>query len=125
MNETQGSTVWTEADERRSVAGYHAHLTQQFGYWAHTCCVGMLVPFFGTGVMGIFLLAGVAVLMVAIPVRVAIWHHRYRALDPENLEMVASRKTLRRALVLWGLTPVTFTIVAVVMALVYGRLDQR
>jgi len=117
--------VWTEADELRSVAAYHAHLTQQFCYWAHSCCVGLLVPFFGTGISGIFLLAGIAVLMVTIPVRVALWHHRYGALDPENLEMVSSRKTLGRALILWGLTPVTFCIVVVVMQLVYGRLAQR
>lgn len=125
MSETQGSTFWSEEDEQRSVAAYHAHLTQQFCYWAHSCCVGLLVPFFGTGILGIFLLAGMAVLMVAIPVRVAIWHHRYDALDPENLEMVACRKTLRRALILWGLTPVTFLMVVVVMQLVYGRLAQR
>jgi hypothetical protein len=66
MNENQRSSSWTEADEERSVAAYHATLTQQLGTWAHACCAGLLIPVIGTGAFGLFLLAGVVVRIVAI-----------------------------------------------------------
>ena len=125
MQETRGSSLWTEADELLSVAGYHAVLTLQLGTWLHASCAGILIPFFGTGILGMFLLAGAVVMAVAIPVRVWLWHDRFGTLDLENPEIVTARKTLRRALLLWGLSPVTFVIVVMVMSLVYRPLLNR
>jgi hypothetical protein len=125
MQETKGFTVWIEADEKGSVASYHAYFTQKLGYWLHATCGALLIPFFGTGIFGFFLLAGIVVMAVAIPVRAALWHGRFRALDSENPEIIAARKTLHQALVLWALGPLTFCIVVTAILLVYGPLSRR
>lgn len=111
--------VWSEEDERRSDASYAAFLTRTLGLWLHGTIAASLVPI---AFFSIFLLAGIVVLVIAIPVRAIWWHRRFGSLDPLHPEMVKARGHVRLAVILWLLGPVTFLLMGLVTAAVYGRL---
>ncbi len=100
VTEAPRHVVWSDLDEQRSVASYEAHLTRQLGFWLIGAC--LLLSFVAMTVLGIFVAAGVAVMLVAIPVRMWLWHRRYGDFEREHPEMTAARGMLTLALVLWA-----------------------
>lgn len=117
--------VWTERDERVAEASYAAFLTRRLGFWLHATIVALLVPIVGTTFFGLILLAGIAVMVVAIPVRAIWWHLRYGAVEPRRPELVKARNMILQALALWLAGPITYAVVAWLFRAVYGPLLRR
>lgn len=103
------SATVTGSEELCYEAGYQASLTRSLAIWLLGGTAAILVPFFWTA-FGLFLWAGLGTLWLAIPIRLAVWKHRYGSL-PIRDEIRQAHQDLRLAQLLWALSP--FALVAI------------
>jgi hypothetical protein len=101
-------------EDRMYEASYHASLTRTLGIWLNLGLLALLLPIFW-GAFGFYLIAGICVGAIALPIRVFLWRKHFRMVPSDSPQMREARTLLLQAILLWVGSPIVLFIVSAIV----------